>query len=188
MEKQDLRTSSQVAIVFKISARTVQRLAADGILETVDTPKGRKYPWDLTVERYVAYLTEKAKGRERKQTIADLEEEKLRAEAAFKSAKAEAAKMELAELQGKLHRAEDVEAITTDHVLFVRSMLMAMPGKLAVDLAGNHTATEQAERVKREVYFVLEHMANYRYDPDEYERRVKERQGWEIQSKDEYNG
>ena len=36
--------------------------------------------------------------------------------------------------------------ITTDHVMFLRSMLMAMPGKLAVDLGGTHTAAEQAER------------------------------------------
>ena len=54
---------------------------------------------------------------------------------------------------------------------------MAMPGKLAVDLAGTHTAPEQADRVKREVYFVLNALADYRYDPEVYKARVRERQG-----------
>ena len=106
----------------------------------------------------------------------------------IKAAKAEVAEMELAELQGKLHRADDVEAITTDHVLFLRSMLMAMPGKLAVDLAGDHTAAEQAEVVKREVYHILDQLAGYRYDPDEYKKRVKERQGWDNPERDEPDG
>ena len=107
----------------------------------------------------------------------DLEEAKLRAEARIKKARAEMAELHADELAGKLHRAEDVEAITTDHVLYMRSMLLAMPGKLAVDLAAIQTATEAAECVKREVYYVLKNLANYRYDPDEYAKRVRERNG-----------
>lgn len=61
-------------------------------------------------------------------------------------------------------------------------MLMAMPGKLAVDLAGTHTAAEQADRVKQEIYYILENLAGYRYDPEEYKKRVMERQGWDNRS------
>ena len=93
--------------------------------------------------------------------------------------------MELKELQGKMHRAEDVEAIMTDHVLFLRSMLMAMPGKLAVDLSGTHTAPEQAERVKKEIYYILNQLADYRYDPEKYKARVRERQGWNERQGDD---
>lgn len=176
--KTDYRTSAQVARVFHMTSKNVQRLTADGVLETVETPKGRRYDWDKTVEMYVAYLSDKANGREKKEATAELEESKLRAEVTIKESKAEAAKLELKELQGKMHRAEDVEAIMTDHVLFLRSMLMALPGKLAVDLAGTHTAPEQAERVKREVYYILEQLADYKYDPEAYRARVRERQGW----------
>ena len=153
--KTEYRTSAQVARVFRMTSKNVQRLTADGVLETVETPRGRRYDWDKTVEMYVAYLSDKASGREKKETTAELKE-----------------------LQGKMHRAEDVEAIMTDHALYFRSMLMAMPGKLAVDLAGTHTAPEQADRVKREVYFVLNALADYRYDPEVYKARVRERQGW----------
>ena len=88
------------------------------------------------------------------------------------------AELELKELKGELHRASDVEAITTDHVLYMRSMLTAMPGKLAVDMANIQTAPEAAERIKQEVYYILNNLSSYRYDPDEYKRRVRERQGW----------
>ena len=64
-------------------------------------------------------------------------------------------------------------------------MLMAMPGKLAVDLAGDHTAAEQAEVVQNEVNFVLNSLADYKYDPKEYKKRVKERRGWEDLEKDD---
>ena len=66
----------------------------------------------------------------------------------------------------------------TDHVLFLRSMIMAMPGKLAVDLSNLHTASEMSERVRRECYFILENLADYKYDPEAYKKRVMERQGW----------
>ena len=168
-----------------MTSKNVQRLTADGVLETVETPRGRRYDWDKTVEMYVAYLSDKANGREKKETTAELEEAKLRAEVDIKEAKAKAAQMELKELQGKMHRAEDVEAIMTDHVLFLRSMLMAMPGKLAVDLSGNHTAPEQAERVKKEIYYILNQLADYRYDPEKYKARVRERQGWNERQGDD---
>lgn len=175
----EYKTSAQVAKIFHMSAKRVQQLTADGIIETEQTSKGRRYNWDKTVEQYIAYLSDKANGREKKEVDAQLETDKLSAEKRIKTAKAEIAEMELKELKGKLHRAEDVEAIMTDILLFLRSMLMAMPGKLAVDLSGTHTAPEQAERVKREVHYILDQMVEYKYDSEEYKKRVMARQGWE---------
>ena len=95
------------------------------------------------------------------------------------------AELELKELQGKMHRAEDVEAITTDHVMLLRSMLMALPGKIAVDMAEIDTAPEAAERMKQEVYYILERLATYRYDPEDYKARARERQGWNDRQEDD---
>ena len=138
-----------------------------------------------TIQALFQYQRQLIEGTRKQQDIAELEKSKLQAETEIKQAKAEIAKMERDELEGKLHRAEDVEAITTDHVLFLRSMLMSMPGKLAVDLGGTHTAAEQAERVKVEVYYILDQLANYKYDPDAYKKRVMERQGWESRHRDD---
>ena len=188
-EKIIYRTSAQVGKIFHLTSKRIQQLVADGVIETVETPKGRRYDWDKTVEMYVSHLADKANGREKKETVANLEEKKLQQEVRLKTAKAEIAELELKEIQGKMHKAEDVEAIFTDHVLFLRGLLLAMPNKLAVDLAGEHTAAEQAETVKREVYYILNNLADYRYDAEEYKRRVLERQGWgEIQEEGAPNG
>lgn len=173
---QNLQSTQVIAKIFGVSTRRVEQLKTEGVIKGQGKPT--KYDLLPTIQAYIRYLSDKANGREKRQTTAELEEAKLRAEVDIKEAKAKAAQMELKELQGKMHRAEDVEAIMTDHVLFLRSMLMALPGKLAVDLAGTHTAPEQAERVKREVYYILEQLADYKYDPEAYRARVRERQGW----------
>ena len=105
----------------------------------------------------------------------------------IKEAKAEAAELELAELRGEMHRAQDVEAIVTDSALYLRSMLMALPGRMAVDLANAKTAPEASEVVKKEVYGILNAMAQYKYDPAEYKKRVRERRGWNEQQHEKEN-
>lgn len=184
--KQNLQPASVIAMLYGSDVRRIQQLNSSGIIKGV----GRPAMYDLlpTIQALFKYQREIIQRKEKNASTAALEERKLKAEAEMKEAKAAIVKMEQEELEGKLHRAEDVEAITTDHVLLVRSMLMAMPGKLAVDLGGTHTAAEQAERVRQEVYFVLDQLANYKYDPEEYRKRVKERQGWENVSKDDSDG
>lgn len=183
---ENLQPTQVIAKIFGVSTRRVEQLKTEGIIKGSGKPT--KYDLLPTIQAYIRYLSDKANGREKKETMANLEEQKLTAEVEIKRAKADAAKLELKELQGKMHRAEDVEAIFTDHVLFLRSMLMAMPGKLAVDLSGTHTAPEQAERVKQEVYYILNNLTEYRYNPDEYKKRVMERQGWEHNREDDEDG
>lgn len=181
--KQNLQPAAVIARLYGSDVRRIQQLNSAGIIKG----QGRPAMYDLlpTIQALFEYQRKIIQGKEKTVATAELEERKLRAEAEIKEAKAAIVKMEQDELEGKLHRAEDVKDITTDHVLFLRSMLMAMPGKLAVDLGGTHTAAEQAERVKEEVYFILDQLANYKYDPEEYKKRVKERQGWEHSSKDD---
>lgn len=174
---ENLQSTQVIAKIFGVSTRRVEQLKTEGIIKGQGKPT--KYDLLPTIQAYIKYLSDKANGREKKEKDAKLETDKLEAEKRIKSAKAEMVELELKELKGKMHRAEDVEAIVTDHVLFLRSMLMAMPGKLAVDLAGTHTAAEQADRLKQEVYYILENLAGYKYDPEEYRKRVMDRQGWD---------
>ena len=180
---ENLQSTQVIAKIFGVSTRRVEQLKTEGVIKGHGKPT--KYDLLPTIQAYIRYLSDKANGREKKETTAELEEAKLRAEVDIKEAKAKAAQMELKELQGKMHWAEDVEAIMTDHVLFLRSMLMAMPGKLAVDLSGTHTAPEQAERVKKEIYYILNQLADYRYDPEKNKARVRERQGWNERQGDD---
>ena len=180
---ENLQPTQVIAKIFGVSTRRVEQLKTEGVIRGQGKPT--KYDLLPTIQAYIKYLSDKANGREKKETDAQLETEKLTAEKRIKTAKAEMAELELKEMKGELHRASDVEAITTDHVLYLRSMLMALPGKLAVDVASLNTAPECADRIKQEVYSVLNSLANYRYDPDEYKKRVRERQGWNERHGDE---
>ena len=183
---QNLVSAQSIATLFEVSTRRIEQLKADGIIKGQGKPT--KYDLLPTIKAYIKYLSDKAYGREKKQNISDLTEQKLSAETLLKKTKAEAAALELKELQGKMHRAEDVEAITTAHVMYVRSQLMGLAGKLAVDCASLQTSSEVAERIQREVYFILEDLANFEYDADEYKKLVQERQGWNNQHREESDG
>ena len=180
--KENLQSTAVVATLFNLSERRVQQLAKDGIID------GKKvesvYQFDLlpTVRKYIAYLSDKANGRDQKNR--KTEEEKLAAEADLKRAKADMAELQLKELRGQMHRSEDVEAITTDLVYTIRSMIIALPGRLAVDVAAVDTAPEASEIIRRECYAVLEELSNYKYDPEEYAKRVREREGWKEATDD----
>lgn len=179
----NLQPTQVIAKIFGVSTRRIEQLKTEGIIKG----EGRPTKYDLlpTIQAYIKYLSDKANGREKKQTDSELETSKLEAESRYKTAKAEMAELELKELQGELHRASDVEAITTDHVMSLRSMLMALPGALAVDLAAIDKPAEAADRIRQEVNGVLDRLANYRYDPEEYKKRVRERQGWDGKQHDD---
>ena len=185
-ENQNLQPTQVIAKIFGVSTRRVEQLKTEGIIKGEGKPT--KYDLLPTIQAYIKYLSDKANGREKREAMAKLEEEKLSSEVAIKKSKAEVAKLELKELQGKMHRAEDVEAIFTDLVLTVRGLLLAVPNKIAVDLAGEHTAAEQAETVKKEIYYILNQLTGYTYDANEYKRRVMERQGWNISQEVEDDG
>lgn len=94
-------------------------------------------------------------------------------------------KLEANELKGKMHRSEDVEAITQDMVYAIRGALIALPGRLAVDTANAKTAAETADIIRREVHAIMNELANYQYDPAKYEERVRKRKEWDEYIEDD---
>ena len=176
--KQNLQNAAIIAKLFGVTDRRIQQLAKEGIIPAAQK---RPYMFDLlpTVQSYIRYLSDKANGREAKSAdTAQVEMEKLRAEADMKRSKADMAAMQLKELEGKMHRSEDVEAVMTDLVYTIRSMLTALPGRLAVDVSTAGSAAEASEIIRVEVYKILDELAAYKYDPEEYARRVMDREGW----------
>lgn len=178
-----------IAKVFQVTVRRIQQLTQDGIIQTQevveDGRKVRRYDLMPTIMQYIKYLSDKANGREQKAGISNKEEAKLQAEVDLKTAKAKIAQLELDELEGRMHSAEDVEAMTTDLVLAVRSALLSLPGQLSVDVAEAQTAAEVSEIIKATVADILADLARYEYDPNEYKKRVRERQGWFEKLEDE---
>ena len=131
---------SDIAKLFNFDGvRRIDQLVQDGVLTpelVVERGKEvRRYPLVQTVQQYVDYLQEKAN---RKADGVDdpltLEQMAL-ADLRWKSARAGKAELELAELKGQMHRAEDVEAVVSDMIARIRSSILALPGRLAVDTA-----------------------------------------------------
>ena len=183
--KQNLQSTEIMAKLFELDPRRVQQLAKEGILPAASQ---RPYKFDLlpTVKAYIRYLRDRANGKEAKTAdTVKAEADKLRAEADLKQSKAKIAELQLKELEGKMHRSEDVEAMTNDLVYTARSMIMALPGRLAMDVVQAGSANEASAQIRTECYKILNELAGYQYDPEAYRRRVRDREGWSDALADE---
>lgn len=183
--KQNLQSTDIIAKLFDLDVRRVQQLAKEGILQAASQ---RPYKFDLlpTVKAYIRYLRDRANGKEAKTAdTVKAEADKLRAEADLKQSKAKIAELQLKELEGKMHRSEDVEALTNDLVYTARSMIMALPGRLAMDVVQAGSANEASALIRTECYKILDELAGYQYDPEAYRRRVRDREGWSDALADE---
>lgn len=174
-EKQNLQRVEIIANLFGKTARRIMQLTQDGVLPIVQTDEGRRYDLLPTIQRYIKYLEQRA---ERNSDITQEKlNQKLDAEIKFKKAKADKMKIELDELKGIMHRSEDVEKITNDLVYAVRAMLLALPGRVAMDLAGINTAPEVSEYMAKHVASLLDELSLYTYDEEKYAQLVREREG-----------
>ena len=169
-----------LAVVLGLTSSRISQLKRDGILRA----SGRPLRYDLaeSVQAYIAYAVDSA--RRRAPSDEDAERRKLRADADYKEAKARQEELRLAELEGRMHSAEDVERCVGELVYAVRSGVMALPGRIAVDVAGK-TASEASAVVRRECEALLESLSGFRYDPARYEELVRSREGWRSDDEDE---
>lgn len=170
-----------LANLFDTSSQWIGQLTRDGVLVKHKTPAGQRYNIVESTRSYVRHLREKASGREEKKATEEKELERWDAEIGIKKAKAVIANLEAKELQGKMHRSEDVAAMTEDLIYTIRSMLVALPGRLAVDAASADTPAEAAEIIRKEVFKAMGELANYKYNPAKYEERVRERRDWDTE-------
>lgn len=182
--KQNLQETPVIAKLFGITDRRVQQLAKDGVLPVAGK---RPYKFDLlpTIQAYIRYLNDRlaSGGKDKEYTTAEFD--KLRAEANIKQSKDKIAEMQLKELEGKMHRSEDVEAVMEDLVFTIRSMILALPGRCAMDVAQAANAAEASAVIRAECNKILNELAGYKYDPEEYQRRVKDRQGFTALSNED---
>lgn len=179
--KQNLQDTQVIAKLFDLTERRVQQLAKDGILPVASK---RPYKFDLlpTIKAYIRYLSDRLANKGRDEGYATAEFDKMRAEANIKQSKDKITEMQLKELEGKMHRSEDVESMTEDLVYTIRSLILAMPGRLAVDVSKATSASEASAIILAECHKILNELAGYRYDPEKYQRRVKDRQGFSALS------
>ena len=177
--------SNVVSKLFNVTPRQVTQLVTEGVITAAKDKGNYKYDLALVTQQYIKHLSERLAGREKNSSLMEQEREKLDADIRMKKAKAAMLELQYAELEGKMHKSDDVEALTTDLVFAIRGMLIALPGRLAIDVVGAKTAAEASNMIRAETYKILEALSNYRYDPDVYAKRVRERQGWSELMDDE---
>ncbi len=174
--------AEDLANLFALTGQWINQLTRDGVLKKRDTPAGKRYNVVESTRAYVQHLRDKAAGRGDSGISADKELEKFDAEVRIKQAKARVAELEVDELEGKMHRSEDVAAMTEDLIYTIRGSLLALPGRLAVDVVGAESAAAAAAIIRTEVNKVMEELTRYRYDPQKYAECVRDRMKWEIVS------
>ena len=169
-----IKTASLCNLTGK-SNQWIGQLTSQGVVNRTKTPHGSMYELASSMKSYCKMLEERASKTEDEK----LERERHTSENSIKKAKAIVAVMEAHELQGKMHRSEDVAAMTSELVTTIRNRLLALPWQLAVDVSECRSAAEAATIIRNAVYSVMDELSRFRYDPQKYEERVRERRNWE---------
>lgn len=167
-----IKTADVCAITGK-SNQWIGQLTSQGTLAKSNTPYGSMYELTPNLQRYIGQIADRVDDID--EDDKKVEQQRRKAEATFKAAKASMASMDAKERAGKMHRSEDVAAMTEDLVYAVRGALLALPGRCSVDVVAAKDAAEAAEIIRREVYAIMNELSNYRYDAAKYEERVRAR-------------
>lgn len=166
-----------LAQAWGLTVDRVYQLQRQGVIKKADRTM---YNFFEQNRRYIEYIRRDGRSEDERAATDEKRREKMDADKRYKLAKAEAQEIELSELRSQMHRAEDVQRIWTDHIMLLRAMLLALPGKCALDCAAADTPAAAREIVKREAYEILNQLAAYEYSPDEYAARVRDRRGWSV--------
>lgn len=164
-------SATSLAVIFGVTVRRIQQLAQDGVFQPV---RRGKYSLPDAVQRYIKYKVDDVS----QKSNSEIERERDEAEVRIKRAKAIVAEHEAQELSGNMHRSEDVAALTEDLIYTIRGMMMALPGRLAIDAAALGDPNDVSALIREEVFNIMKQLAQYEYDPQKYAARVRERRKW----------
>lgn len=150
-ESEMLFTTKQLAEILNLSPRRVQQLAEEGVL--VKSSRG-KYKAVESIQNFIRQLS---KEQSSKASGVDYFDER----ALHEKAKREKAQLELAVMKGELHRSEDVEFVMNDMIAAFRSRILAIPSKLAPQLAGKTDIPMIQQLLSLETNEALTELSNY---------------------------
>lgn len=156
----------------------IGQLTAQGVLSKSSTNHGSLYSLFDTIRAYCAMLEERAKKED--DDVAQIELKRKKAEARLKESKATFAELETKEFQGKMHRSEDVQAMTADLLYFVRGSLIALAGRCANECAATSEPAEAQKIIERETSAILLELSNYKYSKNRYDELVRQRMKREL--------
>lgn len=125
-----------IAQLFGVSVRRVQQLTQENIINTVQTSEGRRYELAPTIQKYVKYLSDKAYGKSKSETEAQLKEQKLRAEIALKESQGELHKLRTDIAAGRYISIEEIKMDYSRFFVTFKKFALSIPNRLAGRLGG----------------------------------------------------
>ena len=149
-------STEQLANCLGITTRRVQLLAKESVVL-----KLRRGTYDLekSVQGYITYKVESLEQSQEQKSLDEIRADHER----WKMRKTQLA---VRLMEGKLHRAEDVERVWTQSAAAVRSRLLGIPVKAAPQVVGMEDAGEVQKILQREVAEALNEIAAY--DPADF--------------------
>ncbi len=120
-----------IAQLFSVSVRRIQQLTQEGIIETVKTADGRRYELVPTIQKYVAYLSDKAYNKPHSDRELQLREQKLKAEVALKESQSELHQLKTAITAGKYIPVEEVQVDYSKFFVIFKKFATAIPSRVA---------------------------------------------------------
>lgn len=139
-----------------VTPRRVQVMAKEGILVKV---RRGVYSLEPSVQGYIAYKLDCMEQSQKEKSLDEIR-------AAHEAWKMRKTQIAVRLMEGKVHRAEDVERLWTQCAAAVRSRLLGIPIKVSPEVAGMEDAGEIQKIIQREVAGALNELAAY--DPADY--------------------
>lgn len=149
-------STDDLARCLGITTRWVQRLARDQVVVKV---KRGVYDLERSVQGYIEYKLESMEQGQEEKSL-----DEIRAD--HEGWKMRKTQISVRLMEGKVHRAEDVERLWTQCAAAVRSRLLGIPIKVSPEVAGMEDAGEIQKIIQREVAEALNELAAY--DPADY--------------------
>ena len=149
----------ELAQTLGISSRRVRALKEEGLFET--SKSGRGYNLETCVQEYIEYKVNAELGRS-----ALISKEKVQAE--HEEVKRQISLLKLRKLRRELHEAADVEFYLSDMLVRFKNRLLALPSKLAMEIAGLEDINDIIQIIQKNMLDTLEELSEY--DPDEIDQ------------------
>lgn len=175
-----IKTADVCAATGK-SNQWIGQLVSQGTLNKVRTPHGVLFEAKETFLAYNRMWEDRSAPQEEIEENKKHERGRRAAELTLKASKAKMVQLELQELQGKMHRSEDVQEFWDDMGFAIRSVLLALPGRVAMEMAEatGADAAVCASIIRSECIKGMEELKLHRYDPAKYEEKVRGRMNWD---------
>lgn len=158
----------------------IGQLTSQGVIHKTKTNHGALYNLFETIKAYCAMLEGRVKKPDTDASVIELRRKE--AEAKLKESKALIAELEAKEFQGKMHRSEDVQAMTAELLYYVRGSLIALAGRCATKCAATSEPAEAQKIIEQEVFAILKDLSEYKYDKKRYDELVRQRASFETEA------